>query len=186
MATLSILRFSTVGGAQAALANVRLLRTNEQLLPLDLAMTSWQPGSRLPEIHGIEPGLPHAPMGSGFWHLLFSALFFLPLAATEAGVPAWPGRWSLADLGIHDAFLATARDRLSPGSSALFLLTGDATVDRVIQLLEELPFTVMSTNLSNRQLEALRTAFNSSTASTPCSDGLVRGSADPQGRIKGA
>jgi uncharacterized membrane protein len=65
----------------------------------------------------------------------------------------------MASLGIHDDFLQTARDCLGPGSSALFLVTDDATVDPVIRSLANLSFTVMSTNLSRRQLDALRTAF---------------------------
>jgi uncharacterized membrane protein len=159
MATLSALRFSGAGGHEAALAEVRTLNGSGRLVLSDLAIMSWSPERRLPDMRTASFPAEGMPMGERFWNLLFSHVFLLPLAAAEAGVPAQSARCLMASLGIHDDFLQTARDCLGPGSSALFLLTNDATVDPVIRSLANFSFTVMSTNLSRRQLDALRTAF---------------------------
>lgn len=159
MATLSVLRFPGAGGHEAALVEVRALNGSGRLVLSDLAIMSWSPERRLPDMRTASFPAEGMPMGERFWNLLFSHFFLLPLAAAEAGVPAQSARCLLASLGIHDDFLQTARDCLGPGSSALFLLTNDATVDPVIRSLANFSFTVMSTNLSRRQLDALRTAF---------------------------
>ena len=173
MATLSILRFSTAGGAAAALDEVRVLSAAGRLAARDLAMMSWKPGQRVPETRCVGMPLPNAPMGPSFWNLLFGHLFFLPAAAAAAGATLQSARWSLAGLGIRDDFLQTARKRLTPGTSALFVLTDDVNVDPVITLLGDLPFTVTSTNLSTRQLESLQMAFRAGVSDVPLEIGLA-------------
>jgi len=159
MATLSTLIFSTVGGAGAAQAEFRILGGKGSLALRDAATMVWHPGERLPALQHAGELQPREPVGMGFWNLLFTHLFVLPVAAAEAGVPAPSPTSSLAGLGIRDDFLQAGQRRLKPGTSAIFLLTDDANVDPVIHLLPGLPFTVTSTNLSTRQLEALRAAF---------------------------
>jgi uncharacterized membrane protein len=159
MATLSAIRFSTAGGADAALADVRARADTGQLAWSDLAIMSWPPGSRRPALLSCSLTGRDGRLGEKFWNLLFSHLFYLPLATAEAGVPYSATCSSLAGLGIRDDFLQTARARLGPGTSALFLLTGHATVDPVVLLLQRLEFTVMSTNLTLRQVQALREVF---------------------------
>jgi len=167
MATLSLLIFSTVEGAGAAQGEFRVVGGKGSLELRDAATMVWHPGERLPALQHAGELQPREPMGMGFWNLLFTHLFVLPVAAAEAGVPAPTPTSSLAGLGIRDDFLQTAQRRLRPGTSALILLTDDANVDPVIGLLADLPFTVTSTNLSSRQLEALCTAFRPGPSEGP-------------------
>jgi len=167
MATLSTLICSNVGGAGAAQAEFRVLGGSGLLALRDAATMVWHPGDRLPALRQAEELQCCVPMGSGFWHLLFTHLFILPVAAAEAGLPPRSPISSLAGLGIQDDFLQTAQRRLGPGTSALFVLTDDANVDPIIGLLADLPFTVTSTNLSTRQLEALRAAFRTGPPEDP-------------------
>jgi uncharacterized membrane protein len=163
MATLSTLIFSNVDGASAAKADFRLLGGVRLLALRDASTMAWHPGDRLPALRHADELQLREPVGPGFWHLLFTHLFILPVAAAEAGLPTLSPTSSLAGLGIRDDFLQTAQRRLGPGTSALFVLTDDANVDPVIDLLADLPFTVTSTNLSTRQLETLCTAFRPDT-----------------------
>lgn len=159
MATLSVLRFSTAGGAAAALEVLLALHEAGRFRPGDLAMVSWKPRTRVPALRPVRTIRPRTPMGPGFWNLVSSHLFCLPAAAAAAGLPAGGTYCSLADLGIRDDFMRTIQARIKRGTSALFVLTDDANVDRVIQLLEDLDFTVASTNLSQLQFEGLRLGF---------------------------
>ena len=52
-----------------------------------------------------------------------------PRAGHRCGARSAVG--SLVDVGISDAFIATVRDKVTPGTSALFLLSSDAVHDRV-------------------------------------------------------
>ena len=86
-------------------------------------------------------------------------IFFIPLIgmAVGAGIGALSG--SLADVGIDDEFINTVREKVTPGTSALFALTSGATEDRVIEELKQFDFEIISTNLPEEQEQKLREVF---------------------------
>ena len=77
--------------------------------------------------------------------------------AVGAGIGALSG--SLADVGIDEAFINNVREKVTPGTSALFVLTSGATEDRVIEELKQFDFEIISTNLPEEQEQKLREAF---------------------------
>jgi len=159
MATLCALRFPSPGAAAAALSTVRSLTQSGALRVTDAGIVVWKVGSTRPAARRVGDFPYTAAMNESFWSMLFSVIFFLRLDVTSLGEAAPAERCSLADLGISDEFVRSARERITAGASGLFLLTADANVDPVIAALEALDFTVMSTNLTNRQLDALRSAY---------------------------
>ena len=64
-----------------------------------------------------------------------------------------------ADYGIDDNFIKRIRSEVEPGTSALFLMSTNAVVDRVVEELKGMDFELVSTNLTKEQEEELRTAF---------------------------
>ena len=54
----------------------------------------------------------------------------------------------MTDVGIDDNFIKEARDQVTQGTSALFLLTTGAVIDRVAEALKGQSFEVIATNLS--------------------------------------
>jgi drug/metabolite transporter (DMT)-like permease len=91
---------------------------------------------------------------------LFGLIFFMPFlgAAIGAGTGALSG--SLADVGIDDDFIRQVREKVTPGTSALFALTSGATApDRVIDELRQYDFEIISTNLPEEQEKQPREAF---------------------------
>ena len=71
---------------------------------------------------------------------------------------------SLRDVGINDDFIRNCRDKITEGTSALFLMTTDATQDKVIDAMKQYRFEIVTTNLSKEQEEALRAAFQEEEA----------------------
>ena len=99
-------------------------------------------------------------MSGAFWGFLFGLIFFVPFlgAAIGAGMGALTG--SMADVGIDDDFIRQVREKVTPGTSALFALTSGATApDRVIDELKQYDFEIISTNLPEEQEKQLREAF---------------------------
>ncbi len=66
---------------------------------------------------------------------------------------------SLTDVGIDDDFIKGVRDKVTPGTSALFVLTSDATVDRVHEAFAGQSGELVSTNLSHEEERQLREVF---------------------------
>ena len=67
----------------------------------------------------------------------------------------------MADAGIDDDFVRQVRQEVSPGTSALFVLTTDAVPDKVREAFVDsgLHARLIHTNLTHEQETALREAF---------------------------
>jgi uncharacterized membrane protein len=98
-------------------------------------------------------------LGGAFWGMLFGLIFFVPLLgmAVGAGIGALSG--SLTDVGIDDKFIHRMRDEIKPGTSALFVLSSDAVIDKVKEAFEGQPMVLTETNLSHEEEDKLRGVF---------------------------
>ncbi len=92
--------------------------------------------------------------------MLIGFIFFVPFlgAAWGAAMGALGASW--ADYGIGKDFIENVRGKVTEGTSALFLLVGQVTSDRVEEAFKEAPkFEVIASNLSHEQEEKLKEAF---------------------------
>jgi uncharacterized membrane protein len=65
----------------------------------------------------------------------------------------------MTDVGIDDTFIREVREHVTPGTSALFVMTSDVVRDKVLEEFKQTGATLLSTNLSNEQEGKLREAF---------------------------
>ncbi|MGA6207044.1 DUF1269 domain-containing protein [Nocardia testacea] len=157
--TLTVWKFPTATGADTAVSTLDDLQRRELITVQDAAVVSWPEDAKKPKTRQLHSLAGLGALGGAFWGLLFGLLFFIPLigAAMGAGLGAMSG--SLADIGIDDDFIKEVRDKLTPGTSALFALTSDATVDRVHEAFHGQSAELVSTNLSHEQEAKLREVF---------------------------
>ena len=159
MATLSALKFNDPNGADRVLLALQGMQERQLITLQDAAVVSWPVDRKKPQTRQIY-GMAGAGAGFGaLWGFLFGLIFFVPLLgmAIGAGMGALGG--SLADVGIDDDFIKQVREKVTPGTSALFALTSGATEDRVIEELKQFDFEIISTNLPAEHEQKLREAF---------------------------
>jgi uncharacterized membrane protein len=94
-----------------------------------------------------------------FWGMLFGFIFFTPLFGIALGAAVGAIGGAFRDYGIDDSFIRAIRMKVTEGTSALFLMTSDAVIDRVAEGMKGLTFDIIATNLSNDQERKLRDAF---------------------------
>ncbi len=159
MATLTVWKFTTPQGAEQAEATLLDLQKQHLIRVHDAATVSWAEGRKKPKTRQLKSLIGGGALGGSFWGLLFGLIFFVPLlgVAIGAGLGALAG--SMADVGIDDRFIREVRDQITPGTSALFVLTSDAVQDKVRDAFAGQRPELISTNLSNEQEAALRAAF---------------------------
>ena len=98
-------------------------------------------------------------LGGAFWGMLIGLLFLAPWLGAAIGAASGALGGKVADFGIDDDFIKTVGNRIQPGTSALFLLTRDAVVDKVVDALKGYDFEIIHTNLPTEQEAELRAAF---------------------------
>ena len=160
--SLVVLKFDTPEGADKALELAQSLQKQQLLQLLDAATVTWPAGKKKPKTRHLGDMTCAGAWYGAFWGMLFGFLFFMPLlgAAWGAAVGALGGHF--ADYGIGREFIEQVRGKVTEGTSALFLLLGQVTTDRVVEAFRAAPkFEIVASNLSHEQEEKLKAAFAS-------------------------
>ena len=152
--------FPTVDGAEQALEHVQELKKLDLIKLQDAALVSWPVDKKKPKTQHLSHLSGAGALGGSFWGMLFGLLFFVPLLGAAVGAGVGALAWSLGDAGVDDDFVNSVRERVVPGTSALFLLTTDAVVDQIKDVFSGLGPELIASDLASDQEAKLREIFN--------------------------
>jgi uncharacterized membrane protein len=159
MATLTVWKFDSAGGAQNALTLLERMQKEELLQINDGAYVTWPEGKKKPKTEQLHRLAGAGALGGSFWGLLFGLIFFVPLLGMAVGAAMGALAGSMSDVGIDDQFIRQVREQVTPGTSALFVMTSNTVVDKVLDEFKGTGATLVSTNLSKDQEDQLREVF---------------------------
>ncbi len=159
MATLTVWKFETADGAQGALDKVVELSKQQLIQIQDAAIVSWPAGKKSPKTRNLGDMTGRGALTGAFWGMLFGLIFFIPFfgLAVGAAMGALAGKFS--DYGIDDNFIKQVREKVTEGTSALFLLTSGAVQDKVKQAFAGTSMQLVQSNLNSEQEARLREEF---------------------------
>jgi uncharacterized membrane protein len=159
MATLTVLKFPTPDGAERMLDTVKSLQKQELIKLHDAAIVTWPQGKKSPKTRQLVNLAGMGALDGAFWGMLFGLIFFVPFFGLAVGAAFGALGGAFSDYGIDDAFIKKTREKVTEGTSALFLMTSDAVQDKVIAQLKGREFELIASNLTGEQEEQLRAAF---------------------------
>ena len=159
MATLTVWKFDDAEAAGKAITSLEGLAKQQLITVQDAATVSWPAGAKKPKTRQLRSMTGAGALGGAFWGMLFGLLFFVPLLGMAVGAAMGALSGSLADVGIDDEFIKRVRDEVTPGTSALFLMSSGAVIDKVRDAFRGEQAELVSTNLSDDQERALREVF---------------------------
>jgi len=159
VAAVTVLKFSEPDGAESALSQVRSLQKEHLIKLLDAAIVSWPHGKKSPRTRQLVDLVTLGAMGGMFWGLLLGVIFLTPLFGMAIGAAFGALGGAFRDYGIDDEFIKRVRSSVTEGTSALFLMTSDAVMDRVSERMKTFKFEIIATNLSMEQENQLREMF---------------------------
>ncbi len=159
MATVSVLKFSTAEGAGEALEQIQDLQARHLITLHDAAIVSWPRGTKGPVTRQLVDLVKYGALGGMFWGMLFGVIFFTPLFGMAVGAAMGALGGAFRDYGLDDEFIQRVRGAVTVGTSALFLMTSEAVLDKVAAAMKNKEFEIIATNLSTEQEQRLRDAF---------------------------
>jgi uncharacterized membrane protein len=159
MATLSVLKFPTADGAQKMEGTLLELQKQHLIEVQDAAIVTWPQGKKQPRTEQLHGMAGAGALQGAFWGMLFGLIFFVPFFGLAIGAAMGALSGKFADYGIDDNFIKQTREKVTEGTSALFLLTSGAVVDKVVEALKGQTFEILSTNLPKEKEDELRAAF---------------------------
>src|SRR5262245_38983726 len=155
MATVTVLKFSTAEGANDALARVEDLQKQHLIKVHDAAIVTWPVGKKSPKTKQLVNRVGIGAASGMFWGTRVGYILATPLFGMAIGAAFGALGGAFRDYGIGDDFVKRVRDQVTEGTSALFLMTSDAVVDRVVEAMKSVKFEIIATNLSNEQEQKL-------------------------------
>jgi uncharacterized membrane protein len=159
MATLTVWKFSFPESADEAVDRLRSLQKEQLIEVHDAATISWEWGAKRPKTRQLHNLAGSGAVGGMFWGMLFGLIFLVPLLGAAVGAAAGAAAGSLADFGIDDDFVKKVRDQVTPGTSALFVMTSGAVMDKVHDAFRGEHAELIHTNLSEDDEKTLREVF---------------------------
>jgi uncharacterized membrane protein len=159
MGTLTVWKFDSADGADDATDVLRDLATKQLITIQDAATVRWDEGRNKPKTRQLNNLAGAGALGGAFWGMLFGLLFFIPILGAAIGAASGAIAGSLSDVGIDDDFIKRVRSQVTPGTSALFVMSSDAVVDKVRDAFSQTRPELIFTNLSDDQERAIREAF---------------------------
>jgi len=159
MATLTVWKFDTAEGAQEALNKLVELSKQQLITFQDAAVVSWPEGKKKPKTNDYGSMTGRGALSGAFWGMLFGLLFFIPFLGLAIGAATGAIMGKFADYGINDAFLTEVREKVTEGTSALFLLTTSAVRERVAEEFKGVSAELIQSNLTSEQEAQLLADF---------------------------
>ena len=159
MANLTVWKFDTLDGAENALKKLGELASENLIILIDAAVVTWPEGKKKPRTrHMVDPARSGSLDGA-FWGMLLGFIFFMPFLGMAAGAAAGGLAGKFADFGIDDDFIKKVQAKVTEGTSALFVLSGAATEDKVREAFAGVKMELIQSNLTKEQEAELREHF---------------------------
>lgn len=160
MSDLIVVAFDDETTAFDLRAELAKLQTEYLLEMEDIVVVTRNDEGKVRLHQALDLTLAGAASGS-FWGLLVGLLFLNPLLGAAAGAGAGALAGALSDTGINDAFIKDVGEKLTPGTSAVFLLVRKMTGDKVLARLAAFAGKghVLQTSLPTDQEDRLRAAL---------------------------
>jgi uncharacterized membrane protein len=159
MTTLTVWKFDSSTGAREALEKLAQVQKQHLIEIVDAAIVEWPQGKKKPKTRQVNDLVVAGALGGAFWGMLFGMIFFVPFFGMAVGAAMGALSGHFGDYGIDDDFISSVREQVTEGTSALFLLTGSVTLDKVEEEMKGQIGTLIKSNLTHEQEVKLREAF---------------------------
>jgi uncharacterized membrane protein len=163
VSTLAVIAYP--GQNTAAEAAAALQRMQKELL-INLEDVAWVTKSQdgKMKLHQGTSLTGVGASGGAMWGFLFGLLFLVPIAGMVVGAASGALAGHLSDYGIDDKWIKEVANSIVPGGSGLFVMARDTNTERVLPEMAKFGGTVIRTNLTTEQQQALEDALAASAA----------------------
>jgi len=159
MTTFTVWKFEDPGGAEQAATMLKGAESDGLVKVVDHAVMTWPVGADKPETHHSHDDEKHGAAWGALWGILTGALFTIPVVGGAVGLALGALAKSTEDAGITKEDLARIRTEIVEGTSALFAVTEDGSLDRLGERFRGTDQKLITTNLTDAERETLLETF---------------------------
>ncbi|RHA40086.1 DUF1269 domain-containing protein [Cellulomonas rhizosphaerae] len=161
MTTFTVWKFDEPEGATRAEGTLKDASRDGLVTIVDHAVITWPPDADEPTLHHKHDGPKHGAGWGALWGVLGGALFAIPVVGAVVGASLGALAKVTEGTGITKSDLERIRTEVTPGTSALFLVTDDADLDRLGERFRGRDSRLITTNLTPAERSTLLETFGS-------------------------
>lgn len=162
MTTLTVWKFTDPAGAQRATKGLKQAASEGLVRIVDHAVMVWPDGEDQPRIDHAHDDPKRGAAWGALWGFLGGAVLAVPVVGVAVGVGVGLASKATQGTGITKDDLERIRSEVTPGTSALFLVTEGADLDRLGERFHSPDKTLIHTNLTEAERETLLETFGGS------------------------
>lgn len=159
MTAFTVWKFDNSDGAEQAQAILREAERDGLVTIVDHAVVTWPKGADKPHSHVGHDDKRRGTVWGGFLGVLIGMLFFIPLIGAATGAAIGAAVKAMNGTGIGKEELETIREQVTPGTSALFMVTENADLDGLGERMHGMKWKLVSTNLTDAERGVLVETF---------------------------
>jgi uncharacterized membrane protein len=159
MTAFTVWKFQDPEGAARAASSLQAAETDGLVKIVDHAVLSWPEGADQPELKHKHDSAKRGAGWGALWGILGGALFMIPVAGAVIGAGIGALAKATEGTGITKGDLERIRTEVVPGTSALFMVTEEANLDRLGERFHGRDATLISTNLTEDERKILLETF---------------------------
>jgi uncharacterized membrane protein len=159
MTTFTVWRFDDPHGAEQATTILEYAAADGLVKVVDRAVVAWPVGAAGPELRHRHDATWRRTGWGAFWGVMIGALFLVPVVGGAVGAAVGAVRRATDGTGITREQLETIRTGITEGTSALFLVTEGADLDRLGERFHGLHNRLVTTNLTEAERDILLETF---------------------------
>ncbi|MFO1459662.1 MAG: DUF1269 domain-containing protein [Verrucomicrobiota bacterium] len=134
----------------------------EHLIDLEDAVVVTKDAEGKIKLHQAVNLTAAGAVSGGFWGTLIGMIFLNPIFGAAVGASFGAISGALTDLGIDDQMMKDVAAKLSPNTSALFVLVRSVTADKVVPEIQKYGGTILQSSLSHDDEAKLQAALRAS------------------------
>ncbi|MBL9175407.1 MAG: DUF1269 domain-containing protein [Verrucomicrobiales bacterium] len=131
----------------------------EHLIDLEDAVVVTKDAAGKIKLHQAVNLTAAGAVSGGFWGTLIGMIFLNPIFGAAVGASFGAISGALTDLGIDDQMMKDVAAKLSPNTSALFVLVRSVTADKVVPEIQKFGGTILQSSLSHDDEAKLQAAL---------------------------
>jgi uncharacterized membrane protein len=157
MPSLTAWPYPTASGAGSGELQLKLLVERGALTVHDAATAVWMPHDPAPRVRRTEHLRAKAAGSGGLWGALAGLVVLNPVAGAAVGAAAGAAVSRLRHAGLDAEFVQRVQEHLTPGTSALLVLSSGADPEQVRKFVEGSEAVLLFAELSEEGQKVLDT-----------------------------
>jgi len=166
MSNLTVVAYDDVATAQDVVQTLARLQQEHNIVIEDIVVAERKADGKV-KLHQTQKLTAAGATGGALWGGLIGLLFLAPLLGMAVGAASGGMAGAFTDIGVDDDMMKQIGEQLEPGKAAVFALTSQGNLDKVLPEIGKFHGTLLQSSLTSEAEQQLRDVIEQQKSAAP-------------------